>query len=874
MKIKSTLLSLLFFSFFFTNEIAAQAIYPVSLDEKVQQSQLIFEGTVVSKSSYWNPQHTMIFTSNKVKIHKLFKGTYTDEFIEVLTEGGLVGTESIHASDLAELTNDQTGMFFCFPNNINLRNPATNAAPWEIYSSAQGILTYNLNSKVAAAPLANYNNIVNDLYPAITQRTGQSYRVVNPQFVVSAEPAPQTEALAITSFTPASVIAGSLQVAENILTINGTDFGNAAGSAAVLFDNANDDPLPAGSVFAVPYNDPLMISWSNTQIVLRVPTQAGTGTLQVREELGGVVSAPTPLNVSYSLLSRAYGTHTGTYTLMNDDGSGGYNLVYSTNTANGGVDLNTSPVKAVFQRALNTWRETVGVNFTENGTTTSQQVNPSDGLNTIMFDNTAKGVAVLGAGTLAVCYSFATTCTPLGSVATRLTEFDIVIRNNGVSLGTTTFNNGPCYPASGIDMESVLLHELGHAIGLGHINDTYQFAGGATTTANPGKVMHFSVVGAVARKSPDWSAFTGANYCVQPKGFPIGSCIAPNAVMVPLAATTEPKDECPGSFPVTATNNNTLVNFDLVHATSNKNVDPQYQNTTCNGLGSPVTNTAYYAIRTNTSGTLDITVTGYTTVPADLSACAASGVRLALYQVSNCPTGQAFPAPVTGACRSFNASGTLASITGLAANTNYLIFVDGILNTKANFNLLLNGTALPVRVSDFNGAVKPTYNDVFWKLELTSTLKTIILQSGNDGINFSDVYQQTPAANSQRVDGSFGDYEIADRKYYRLKMVNVDGSTEYSAVLLLRREVKSNSVIVAPNPAKDHVNILMNRKKAASLTIHLIDAAGKKLLTKTQMAVPGVQTIQVNNLDKFSAGNYILQVWDGEKNSTYKLVIQ
>ena len=70
-------------------------LYKIDLDKKINKASLIVEGRITDQHSFWNSDHSLIYTSNTIHVYKLFKGKITDTNIEVLTQGGSVGYKSL-----------------------------------------------------------------------------------------------------------------------------------------------------------------------------------------------------------------------------------------------------------------------------------------------------------------------------------------------------------------------------------------------------------------------------------------------------------------------------------------------------------------------------------------------------------------------------------------------------------------------------------------------------------------------------------------------------------------------------------------------------------------------------------------------------------
>ena len=394
-------------------------LYKIDLKHKINKASLIVEGSVTDQYSFWNDEHTIIYTANKVHIYKIFKGKLESKEIEVLTQGGTVGTKCLKVSDVLELKKGETGMFFLYENALRIPSPSTKKILFDVYSSKQGFLRYDKAKKSAAAPFATYQNPDKTLYDEIKKESGVQEKVVDASFKVSAGNVSNgTADAAIVSFSPATVHAGAINDdANNILTITGSGFGDTTGEAGVEFKDGNNDNTDPD--YKIDYNSPYIISWTDTQIKLNVPDRAGTGKFAVVLSDGTEIMSATDLQVFFAVLDAEFTLNGKDYVreprLMNTNGSGGYTFQYSTSTAGGGIDFTTSPAKQTFQRALNTWKEIVGANMVEGSPTAVQKVE-DDGINLVVFDNNNTTVPKMADGVLESTYSWFSACSASGGI--------------------------------------------------------------------------------------------------------------------------------------------------------------------------------------------------------------------------------------------------------------------------------------------------------------------------------------------------------------------------------------------------------------------------------------------------------------------------
>jgi hypothetical protein len=204
---------------------------------------------------------------------------------------------------------------------------------------------------------------------------------------------------------------------------------------------------------------------------------------------------------------------------------------------------------------------------------------------------------------------------------------------------------------------------------------------------------------------------------------------------------------------------------------------------------------------------------------------------------------------------------TIFGIAPVAFNSTALAY-----GQAEDYAVFLNlGTLLPVKLASFEGREINKKVNLFWKTTSEINTEKFEIQKSTNGNDFVKIGEQPAINNTNGADYTFIDNESVASKtkqYYRLKILDFNGSFEYSGILLFEKNANSKPT-VQNNPFTNNLKITLpiNAKK---VNYTVFDAAGTLVYKKNnQVNVSQTESLPLGFLAK---GIYIVEIFvDGVK---------
>jgi hypothetical protein len=162
----------------------------------------------------------------------------------------------------------------------------------------------------------------------------------------------------------------------------------------------------------------------------------------------------------------------------------------------------------------------------------------------------------------------------------------------------------------------------------------------------------------------------------------------------------------------------------------------------------------------------------------------------------------------------------------------------------------------------FRGNEKNKKVELQWQLENTAGLRSVVIEKSGQSSPFKSIGEVWISNNAGSKYFRFVDNEtLSGNSLYRLRLVSQNGVVEYSNILSFRDNFASqNSFKVYPSVIGSNATVTVKALKQGIAVFEMVDLSGR-LVHRQQLVVnEGNNSIQLNNINTLTAGNYMAVV--------------
>lgn len=194
---------------------------------------------------------------------------------------------------------------------------------------------------------------------------------------------------------------------------------------------------------------------------------------------------------------------------------------------------------------------------------------------------------------------------------------------------------------------------------------------------------------------------------------------------------------------------------------------------------------------------------------------------------------------------------------------------------------------LPVKLLNFtasiqNGADADQYVQLLWTTSSEVNAESFEVERaiGSDALKLGrfETIGAVDASGETTTERHYTFHDLAPAKtvenYYRLKMLDKDESFEYSRVISVTFDKKSDWRSY-PNPSAGGINVLFQADSGLPVHISAFDIKGNSI-KKVQITATGLEQKQIIDLSSpvFAPGIYFIEVTTGKQKKTFKVIKQ
>lgn len=182
-------------------------------------------------------------------------------------------------------------------------------------------------------------------------------------------------------------------------------------------------------------------------------------------------------------------------------------------------------------------------------------------------------------------------------------------------------------------------------------------------------------------------------------------------------------------------------------------------------------------------------------------------------------------------------------------------------------------TVLPLQLISFNALKMEKAAWLKWVTTVEKSTSHFVVQRSVDNAVWSDK-NNIPAAGNSSIEINYSAKDMNPAmglNFYRLKMVDINGSATYSEIRSLDFSNKKERITIFPNPAHNRTMLLFNESSLYPVSVRIFSNTG--MLLQRHILKAGIKQYELR-VDALSAGVYLVEVKGNEVDIKLKLLVQ
>jgi trimeric autotransporter adhesin len=207
---------------------------------------------------------------------------------------------------------------------------------------------------------------------------------------------------------------------------------------------------------------------------------------------------------------------------------------------------------------------------------------------------------------------------------------------------------------------------------------------------------------------------------------------------------------------------------------------------------------------------------------------------------------------------------TNTGLTNLQHGTNGYVLQTSIPNFSS-FYFGANNVVLSTDLLTFTGALQSNLSTLLaWKTENEKNTMGFDIERSIDGNRFKKIAFTKGIGNSNMtLEYAYTDNDAIEQQsntlYYRLKIIDIDGSFKYSNIITVLLPVTKAIITIAPNPVFNDIKGTIISPISGNVTLRIYDNTGRVVLQTTTFVKKGNNSF-VENINKLSKGAYYVDI--------------